>query len=201
MKKTKERRVLVIEDEKKVREDIERAFTMDGEFSFKPVIGVASVEEAIKVLEKEKRFDLLIIDWKLKDGKEGVEILKKRLQVFLPKIKIVFTAYASISDCVRAIRAGADDYIDKNQEDNLKKLLDAAKERLRERKYEENEPDDQWLEAHFDELYDNYYGELLAFIDGELIDHAKTERELREKVKQKYPDKEPFIMFAPMRVG
>jgi len=198
MAKPKPRRVLIIEDERRGREEIKRAFTMDEEFVFE-VTELATVEEALRILEKEKRFDLVVIDWRLNDKREeGLEVLNKA-KIHMPKIKIVYTAYATLDDCVRAMRAGAYHYIDKNQPGSLKKLLECAKEKLRTLKFEDHEPDSEWLYDHLEELRDKYYGQLIAFIDGKIVDHGKSKRELEERVMKKYGEK-PYIMFAPMEV-
>ncbi|MCP4349853.1 MAG: response regulator [Desulfobacterales bacterium] len=196
----KPRKVLIIEDKQKASEEMERMFTMDEEFEF-IVTKVPTVEDAIMILKnEEKRFDLVVIDWQLGPVKDGGLKILEDLKIYLPKIKIVFTAYAIIEDCVKAMKAGADDYIDKNQSGSLEKLLNSAKEKLRLRKYEEHEPESEWLAEHFFELREKYYGELIAFIDGKLVGHASTKRELLEKVKKNYPDEKPFIMVAPVEV-
>lgn len=194
---TRSIRVLIIEDDQNAREEIGRALSVDDKFNFE-VTGVSTVEEAIEILKNERRFDLLVIDWRLDREEGGLELLNVGKEYF-PKIKIVYTAYASIEDCVKAMRAGADDYIDKNQPGALEKLLGSAKELLRARRSDEHEPDSQWITEHLEELMD-YHGELIAFIDGGMVDHASTRRELIEKVKNRYPDEEPFIMFAPAEV-
>lgn len=191
---TKPMRVLIIEDDLNAREEIGRALSMDDEFEF-VVTGVSTVNEAIEILKKERRFDLLVIDWRLDPEGGGLKLLNEGKEYF-PKIKIIFTAYDSIEDCVKAMRAGADDYITKNQPGALDMLLGSAKKLLRARRSDEHEPDSQWIAEHLEGLMD-YHGELIAFIDGEVVDHAPTRRKLIEKVKKIYPDEEPFIMFAP----
>ncbi|MFH0773869.1 MAG: response regulator [bacterium] len=196
----KPRKVLIVEDDQKAREEIKRAFRMDEEFEFE-VSEAATVEEATEILKKERRFDVVVIDWRLESLEDGgLEVLDlmNKIKVYFPKIKIVYTAYATLENCVKAMKAGADDYIDKNQVGSLKKLLESAKEKLRARKFDDNEPDNEWLSEHFEELNDKYYGEILAFIDSKVVGHAKTKRKLMEEVKKQYPDEEPFIMYAPM---
>ncbi|MBW2570096.1 MAG: response regulator [Deltaproteobacteria bacterium] len=196
----KQRKVLIIEDKKRVREDLQRMFRMDDEFEFE-VTGVETVEEAETVLKnEERRFDLVVIDWRLEPLKDGGLKILEDLKSYLPKIKIVYTAYATIEACVKAIKAGADDYIDKNQPGSMEKLLNSAKEKLRQRSDEEHEPDSEWLATHLDNLREKYYGEIIAFIDGKVVGHAKTKKELIEKIKINYPDEKPFIMFAPVEV-
>ena len=198
---TKPMRVLIIEDDQNAREEIGRALSVDGEFNFE-VTGASTVEEATEILKRERRFDLVLIDWRLdreEGGSEILDMMQEKISPYFPKIKIVYTGYASMAGCVKAMRAGADDYIDKNQPGALEKLLGSAKELLRARRFDEHEPDSRWIAEHLEELMD-YHGELIAFIDGEVVDHASTRRELTEKVKKRYPDEEPFIMFAPAEV-
>jgi len=196
---TKPKKVFIIGSNLKTSEKIERAFNMDNEFTFE-VTAVATEDEATEILKREGRFDIVIIDWRLGPIENGVLKMLESFKTYLPKIKIVYTAHATLEDCVKAMKAGADDYIDKNQQGALNKLLDSAKEKLKARKFEEHEPDNRWLAEHIEELMDKYHGDLIAFIDGKVVDHAPTRRKLIERVKKNYPDEEPFIMFAPVEV-
>lgn len=195
----KPKKVLIVDNDLKVSEKIKRAFDMDDEFTFE-VTAVATEDKALEILKREGRFDLVIIDWGLEPIENGGMKILESLKTYLPKIKIIYTTYATLEDCVKAMKAGADDYIDRNQPEALKKLLDSAKEKLKARKFEEHEPDSRWLAEHIEELMDKYHGDLIAFIDGKVVGHAPTRRELMERVKKSYPDEEPFIMFAPMEV-
>jgi DNA-binding NtrC family response regulator len=173
----------------------------DIDFSFE-IKTAESVEEAIDVLkDEERRFDVVIIDWRLAESKTELEVLDglKALRPHFPKIKIVYTAYPSIENCVKAIKAGADDYIDKTEPGSLDRLIDSIKRELFARKHEDNEPDREWVDEHFDELRERYYGELIAFIDGKVVDHGKNRKELEKRVMEKYGEK-PYIMFAPVEV-
>ncbi|MCP4137915.1 MAG: response regulator [bacterium] len=191
------KKVLIIEDDPIPRNDIKRVFTMDEEFDFQ-VYESVSFEEAKKISEEKRRFDLLVIDWRLASEENGGLDALKNLKIFFPKIKIVYTAHATLENCVKAMKAGANNYIDKTQPGSLEKLLESAKEELRARKFDDNEPDNEWLNEHLEELSEKYSGELIAFIDGQVVDHGKSKQKLIEKVKEKYPDDEPYIMFAPV---
>ena len=52
------------------------------------------------------------------------------------------------------MKAGADDYIDKNMKGggSVQRLVDSAKDELRERKFAEHEPDTDWLAENLDYL-------------------------------------------------
>lgn len=200
----KERMVLVVDDKQGPRDEIARAFEMDEEFDFK-VEKAASEKEAIEILKRqERRYDVVTIDWMFPSSKDGgLEVLNflNNLKLYLPKVKIVYTAYPSIKNCVKAMKAGADNYIEKTDPTkSLKELLESVKEELRSRKSDENEPDPNWLKEHFDELMQKHRGELIAFIDGKLVGHASTKRKLLEELKERYPNEEPFIMFAPEQI-
>jgi DNA-binding NtrC family response regulator len=198
MKKSK--KVLIIEDELKARKTIERALMDDADYDF-TIKGAASVKEAAETIKKDdRRFDVVVIDWRLGQEKEGGLKVLEGIKAFFPKIKIVFTAYATIENCVKAMKAGADDYIDKNQPGSLQKLIDSIKAELAAYKFEENEPDPNWLDEHFDELKEKYSGQVLAFINGELVAVAPTQKSLLEKLKKEYGEVRPYIMYAPVEV-
>jgi len=204
MKKTK--KVLIVDDEEPVREAIKMVFKYDKEYDFE-TYEAATEEKAKAILENSaRRFDVVIIDLSLKGGAEnvegGFEVLKilNRLKIYMPKIKVVFSGFLTYELVVRAMKAGADNVINKKQPGSIDKLLEAVKEELRARRSDENEPDDEYLQKHFDEWAENFHGELLAFIDGKLVYHSKSKKELLQKVKEKHPDEEPYIMYAPVRM-
>src|SRR3990172_6908174 len=119
MKKTK--KVLIIDDEKPIRDAIKTTFKSDKEYDFETHEAV-NEEDAMAILKDSKRrFDVVIIDLNLTGKTENV---------------------------VRAMKAGADNVIDKAQDGSIKKLLKAVKEELRARGSDENEPDDDYLQQH-----------------------------------------------------
>jgi len=196
------KKLLIIDDDKNVSYTLKRMFQRDKDYDFE-VHEAGSIKEADEILknafEKDvRRFDVVIIDWKFdkEDIHGGLKILED-LKQYLPKVKIIYTAVPEYDNCVKAIKAGADNYIIKP---NLEKLLEAVKEELRLRKADKNEPDYSWYRDNAEMLYDKYRGELLAFIDGILVDHDKSKRELLKKVKEKYPDEEPYLMYAPVDI-
>jgi two-component system nitrogen regulation response regulator NtrX len=103
----KKRRVLVIDDEKAIRETLSEILTDEGY----AVTSVESGEEGLKRL-KEENFDLAFLDVWLRD-RDGLSVLEaadRRLQE-VPVVMI--SGHASVETAVRAVRLGAYDFLEK----------------------------------------------------------------------------------------
>jgi DNA-binding NtrC family response regulator len=99
------RNVLIVEDEETLRESIKRIFVKEGYV----VDGAESAEQALSLLETGI-YDVIISDIIL-PGMDGIELLIKIREQIPDQIFIVVTAYASLDTSVKALRAGAYDYI------------------------------------------------------------------------------------------
>ncbi len=112
MKKETLRRVLIIDDEEKLRTLLTRIISLEG---FE-VLEAGDCKTALKKLEQHD-IDVVLCDVKLPDG-NGVELAKKIKEKFpIPEI-ILLTAYGNIPDGVQAIKNGAFDYITKGDDNN-----------------------------------------------------------------------------------
>jgi len=98
-------RFLIVEDETTLRESLRRVLGREGY----DVQGVGSAEEALRLLE-EGACDLILTDIIL-PGIDGIELLERARQRAPDQIVIVMTAYATLDTAVRALRAGAYDYV------------------------------------------------------------------------------------------
>ena len=106
------RKVLIIDDEEKLRSLLARIISLEG-FD---VLQAADCKEAWKKLEHHD-IDVVLCDVKLPDG-NGVDLAKKIKDKFpLPEI-VLLTAYGNIPDGVQAIKNGAFDYITKGDDNN-----------------------------------------------------------------------------------
>lgn len=106
------RRVLIIDDEEKLRTLLARIINLEG-FD---VLQAADCNAALKKIEQND-FDIILCDVRLPDG-NGVELAKKIKDTYaIPEI-ILLTAYGNIPDGVQAIKNGAFDYITKGDENN-----------------------------------------------------------------------------------
>ena len=75
----------------------------------------SSLDEARKLLKKHDHFDLGIIDLQLPDG-SGLEMLAEIRQKKLPMAVIILTGQGDEESAIKALKAGADDYLIKNDD-------------------------------------------------------------------------------------
>jgi len=97
--------ILIVEDEDTLRESLKRIF-VKADFS----VDIAeSAEKALSMLESNI-YDVIVSDIIL-PGEDGIEMLTRVRQELPDQLFIVMTAYASIDTAIKALRAGAYDYI------------------------------------------------------------------------------------------
>jgi len=115
--------ILVVDDEPIVQQSLGDWFRQDGYI----VDTASNAKEALK-LAAERPHDIALLDIKM-PGVDGLE-LQERLAKEVPDLTvIVMTAYASIESAVRALKAGAYDYITKPFDpDELSHLVRRAAE-------------------------------------------------------------------------
>jgi len=99
--------ILIVDDDQNVLQVLEARLQSSGFFIFKAENGV----DALRLL-KENKIDLMISDMKM-PGMSGMEVMTKARELH-PGLPIIFlTAYGSIPDAVKAVKAGAVDYLAK----------------------------------------------------------------------------------------
>jgi DNA-binding NtrC family response regulator len=123
--------VLIIDDEAAIRESLETLLELEG-------YAVQSAESGEEGLARigERSFDLVLLDLALPD-RDGMDILGEiRLQD--PGLSIIMvTAYGTVENAVRAMQAGAANFVQKPW-DNEKLLADVRAAVARHRAEEEN---------------------------------------------------------------
>ncbi len=97
--------ILIVEDEETLRESIKRIFTKEGYTAD----GAESAEKGLALFETNA-YDVILTDIIL-PGMDGIEMLTRVREQNPDQIVIVVTAYASLDTSVKALRAGAYDYI------------------------------------------------------------------------------------------
>jgi two-component system cell cycle sensor histidine kinase/response regulator CckA len=114
-----QRRVLVVDDERMVRELLEEVLRLDG---FLPT-SAADAEEAFECID-ETDFGVAIIDKNL-PGMSGLDVVR-HAQRSQPHMKcIIYTGYPSVDSAVDALRGGAFDYFEKPLDNPI--LIDQVK--------------------------------------------------------------------------
>ncbi len=120
---TKGLRVLIVDDEDIVRESLTEWLRDDGH----QVKAASSARDALRLVA-EQTFDVALVDIKM-PRTDGLE-LQARLREKAPDLSvIIMTAYASVESAVKALKAGAYDYMVKPFDpDELSHLLRRAQE-------------------------------------------------------------------------
>ena len=94
--------ILIVDDEPQNNEMIERVFRSRPEFRIRTT---TSPEEALKLVT-EKRYDILLVDYKM-STMSGVEFLKKtRKTLNAGTTTIMITGYPELDDVIRAQTGG-----------------------------------------------------------------------------------------------
>ena len=100
-------RILVVDDEKIIREGAERILIKEG-------LSTSIAESGERGLEliKDDTFQVLLLDLMM-PGISGMEVLKSALEIKPELLVIVITGYATIENAVLAMKSGAYDFIPK----------------------------------------------------------------------------------------
>ena len=122
--------VLIIDDEAAIRESLETLLTLEGFQVVTANDGSAGLDQLTR-----REFDLVLLDLSL-PGQSGMELLPKiaEMQPGVPVIMI--TAFGTVANVVEAIRAGAENFVQKPW-DNEKLLADIRAAIARKRAEEE----------------------------------------------------------------
>src|SRR3990170_1314786 len=119
-----EARVLIMDDEVKERSRIEDALKQKGH----DVLAVGSVLEAVEAIRRE-RFDVFLTDCNI-PGVDALQISGEARKINPDMAVIIMTSYGTIETAVKAIKAGAYDYLPKPIDvDQLAVLIGRISER------------------------------------------------------------------------
>jgi DNA-binding NtrC family response regulator len=110
-------RILIIDDESAIRESLEALLSMEGFHVTMAPDGPSGLEQLAT-----NEFDLLLLDLAL-PGESGIDLLPRILEMQPSLPVIMITAYGTVSNVVDAIRAGAENFVQKPW-DNEKLLAD-----------------------------------------------------------------------------
>jgi DNA-binding NtrC family response regulator len=100
-------KILIVDDEAFIRENLERILAEDG---YRP-FSTESGDEAIKQVAEEE-VDLVLLDLNL-GAKSGLDVLASLREVDPEVLVIIITGYGTVESAVEALKMGAYDYIKK----------------------------------------------------------------------------------------
>ena len=105
-----ERPILIVDDDRSLREELAAQLQVDGEFSADEAASISEAET--KIRQHEQRFDALILDVGLPDG-DGRDLCAALRKSGMRMPIIMLTGSDEESDVVRGLESGANDYIAK----------------------------------------------------------------------------------------
>ncbi len=114
-------KLLVVDDEFSARDSLVKWFQVDG-------YQVDSAKDAYEALEKIKKggLDVVLLDIKM-PGMDGLELQEHIREIDPNIVVIIITAFASVDTAIRAIKAGAYDYVTKPFDpDDLEHIIENA---------------------------------------------------------------------------
>ncbi len=115
--------ILIVDDEEGLRHGLKNLFRKEG-FA---VYSLADFSQALAAADKHT-IDAALLDIRLKDGKNGIHLLKALKKIEPDMVVIVITGYGSIDTAVTSMKEGAADYILKPIDN--RKLLDTVYKNL-----------------------------------------------------------------------
>ncbi len=115
--------ILIVDDEEGIRHGLKNLFQKKGFITYES----GDYDTALATIEK-RFIDVAIIDIRLKNGKNGIDLLRKLKKIEPDLIEIIITGYGSIDTAVTSMKEGASDYIVKPIDN--KKLLDVVNKNI-----------------------------------------------------------------------
>jgi two-component system response regulator PilR (NtrC family) len=125
-------RVLVVDDERSMRELLSIVLRRDGYDVLIAEDGAAGLE-----LLKRERIDILITDLRMPQM-SGVDLLREAKRIAPDIVSIVMTAFATTDTAVEALRLGAADYVTKSKDTAAELRVRVGRELERRRLQQEN---------------------------------------------------------------
>ncbi len=117
------RAILIVDNEEGIRHGLRNFFHKKGFVAYE-AFDFHSALTAVK----SHPIDIAVIDIRLKNGKDGIDLLRELKRIEHDLIEIIITGYGSIDTAVTSMKEGAADYILKPIDN--KKLLDAVRKNL-----------------------------------------------------------------------
>ncbi len=108
MKRLQEAKILIVDDEKEIRDSLKMVLKYEGY----QVVEAADGETALSLIEEQIDIDLVLLDI-LMPGRDGLEILAEiKKRPYAPEV-IVISGHGTIETAVQAIKLGAFEFLEK----------------------------------------------------------------------------------------
>jgi len=177
----KKARILVAEDERRVREQIEEWLRR---FGYEQLVLTRNAEECLEKLSEP--FDVILADMRMEKDDSGFAILDAVQKKNITSAVIIFTANDTVDDCRNAFRSGAWDYISKNRRGNVfDELNRSIQDALTYFNRWGDRRDDIWIREHMDDLLEKYAGQYVAVLNQSVLEAAESRDELEQRIRER----------------
>jgi len=139
-------RILVIDDDKGIRESLETVLKEEGY----EVDVAENGHEAIRKSEANY-YNLALVDLRLPDM-DGLKLLTEMMETVPKVVKIIITGYPSLQNAIEAVNLGADGYMVKpyKMEDMLRTIKESLRKQEEARRFSEQKVK-EFIETRFKE--------------------------------------------------
>ncbi len=173
--------ILIVDDEKNTRAGLKKFL----EAQNYDVLTAEKADDALRLIEKDKP-DIILTDLRM-PGMDGMSLLEK-IKAKYPEITVILlTAYGTVENAVKAIKAGAFHYLTKPV--NLEELEFLIKKALTQ----------QSLREENRELRRELFRE--RFEEGEIIAHSKKMKQVLEVVDRVAPTRSTVLLEGESGTG
>ncbi len=103
------RQILIVDDDRQYVEDLQEVLNDLGK------VDIAYSEEEFREIFRPYRYDIILLDLRLKEGKEGLDLLQYIIEEDPSSIVIVISGYGDIATAVEALQKGAKTFLEKDK--------------------------------------------------------------------------------------
>ncbi len=103
------RHILIVDDDREYVKDLQEVLNDLGK------VDIAYSEEEFREIFRPYRYDIILLDLRLKEGKEGLDLLQYIIEEDPSSIVIVISGYGDIATAVEALQKGAKTFLEKDK--------------------------------------------------------------------------------------
>jgi CheY-like chemotaxis protein len=184
-------KILLVEDNPRYLDQLKKWLVR---FGYQHIDTARDSEEAIEKLD-QSLFEIIVADMRLGGDEGGGFVVFEEVQKRnITAVVIILTANDTVTDCRRAHRMGAWDYISKSMRGNVfEELHESIQAALIYLNRWGNRKDEKWIEDNAAFLQENYLNQYVAVINHAVMEFADTEEALKKQL-----DERKLPLFLPV---
>ena len=178
---TKDVHLLLVEDNPRFLSEL---LEWLGDYGYEQIETATSVAQAKEKLGNP--FDVIIADMRMEQDDSGFAVIDEVKARNLSSVVIILTANDTVSDCRKAFKMGAWDYVSKSMPGNIFDLLHVSiQDAIAYFNRWGNVQNEQWINENIETLDQTYFGQYIAVINKTVIDAADTEEILKRRIEER----------------